>query len=127
MAKKQKPQAKKIEPGMVVQATKGDLGEEDVSKPKVTDVVQDQRGEVEKLVVKKGIIFKKTVEIPADRIESVEHAAKQTTGTVTVDVSKHEAEALTAIGAEELPPEEQSYLFAAAILLFYGLATGQGS
>ena len=33
-----------IEPGMVVEATQGDLGEEDVSKPKVTGVVQDQQG-----------------------------------------------------------------------------------
>jgi hypothetical protein len=40
-----------IEPGMVVEATKGDLGEEDVSKPKVTEVVQDQQGNVDKLIV----------------------------------------------------------------------------
>ncbi len=64
-SKKQKPETKNsnemtdIEPGMVVEATKGDLGEEDVSKPKVTEVVQDQQGNVDKLVVKKGVIFKK--------------------------------------------------------------------
>jgi hypothetical protein len=39
MVKKHKPNSDKtdeIKPGMVVEATKGDLGEEDVTKPKVT-------------------------------------------------------------------------------------------
>src|SRR5215467_14949611 len=62
---------KNIEPGMAVEAPKGDLGEEDVSKPKVTEVVQDPQGNVDKLVVKKGVIFKKTLEIPADRVQSI--------------------------------------------------------
>ena len=34
-AKKQNSDVEKIEPGMVVEATEGDLGEKDVSKPKV--------------------------------------------------------------------------------------------
>jgi hypothetical protein len=62
MNKKQKNGKKNIEPGMVVEATGGELGEEDVSKPKVTGVVQDQQSKVEKLIVQKGVIFKKSLE-----------------------------------------------------------------
>jgi hypothetical protein len=52
---------------MAVEATRGDPGEEDISKPKVSEVIQDEQGNVDKFVVKKGLIFKKTLEIPADR------------------------------------------------------------
>ena len=100
-----------IEPGMVVEATKGDLGEEDVSKPKVTEVVQDQQGNVDTLVVQKGVIFKKTLEIPADRIQSIDQEEREderTAGKVIVDVSKNEAASLTSIGTEALEPDQQS-------------------
>lgn len=70
--KKRKSDAGKIEPGMNVEATRGDLGEADVSKPKVTGVALDEQGNVEKLVVEKGVLFKKKLEIPADRVESVD-------------------------------------------------------
>ena len=50
-AKKQNTDVEKIEPGMVVEAAEGDLGEKDVSKPKVADVVEDQNGNIEKVVV----------------------------------------------------------------------------
>jgi len=43
-----------IETGMEVEASQGDLGEEDVSKPKVTGVVKDQQGNVDKLIVQKA-------------------------------------------------------------------------
>ena len=43
---------------MVVEATRGDLGEEDVGKPKVTEVDEDKQGKVDKLIIKKGKIFK---------------------------------------------------------------------
>jgi Mn2+/Fe2+ NRAMP family transporter len=102
-----------VEPGMVVEAAKGDLGEEDVSKPKVTEVVQDQQGNVDKVVVKKGVIFKKTLEIPADRITSIDqendgHQSDQ--GKVMVDVSKKEAAALKSGGTEALEPEDEHNL-----------------
>ncbi len=106
MAKKKSPNPKDIEPGMVVEATKGDLGEEDVSKPKVTDIVEDQNGNVEKLVVEKGVVFRKKLEIPADRIQSVEQTEdNKTPDKVTVEVSKEETMALTAVGSEELSAE----------------------
>jgi NRAMP (natural resistance-associated macrophage protein)-like metal ion transporter len=109
MTKKQKPDTNTIEPGMVVEATKGDLGEEDVSQPKVSSVVRDQHGDVEKLVAQKGVVFKKTLEIPADRIQSVEAANQDesSTGKVTIEVSKEETASLTAVGAEEFSPEKQ--------------------
>jgi NRAMP (natural resistance-associated macrophage protein)-like metal ion transporter len=110
MTEKAKKPEETIEPGMVVEATRGDLGEEDVSKPKVTEVVEDQQGKVDKLVVKKGKIFKKTLEIPADRIESIEQEDRwdeSMPGKVIVDVGKKEAEALTSVGAEALAPEQQ--------------------
>ena len=99
-----------IEPGMVVEATQGDLGEEDVSKPKVTEVVQDQQGKVDKLIVQKGVIFRKTLEIPADRVQSIDQENiedESTPGKVVVEVGEKEAELLTAVGAEALDFEQQ--------------------
>src|SRR5215469_2524267 len=90
MTKKRKPDAKNIEPGMAVKATKGDLGEEDISKPKVSAVAQNRRGDVEKLIVQKGVIFKKTLEIPADHVQSIDEDSERegAPGKVTVEVSK---------------------------------------
>jgi NRAMP (natural resistance-associated macrophage protein)-like metal ion transporter len=114
--KKQKSETKntddttQIEPGMVVEATRGDLGEEDVSKPKVTEVVEDQQGNVDKLVVRKGVIFKKTLEIPANRVQSIDQEDSEeesTSGKVIVDVSKKEAASLTSTGVEALDAEQQ--------------------
>jgi NRAMP (natural resistance-associated macrophage protein)-like metal ion transporter len=104
VTKKQKSDANKIEPGMVVEATQGDLGEEDVSKPKVTDVVQDQQGNVEKVVVTKGVVFKKKIEIPVDRVHTVEPPTGDdpSEGKVTIAATEAETEALTAAGSEEL-------------------------
>jgi Natural resistance-associated macrophage protein len=99
-----------IEPGMVVEATKGDLGEADVSKPKVTEVVQDEQGNVDKLVVQKGVIFRKTLEIPANRIQTIDQEdseVESTSGKVVVDVSKKEAASLTSTGVEALETEQQ--------------------
>lgn len=109
MSKKQKPDKKAIEAGMNVEATQGDLGEEDINKPKVSDVVQNKDGDVEKLIVQKGVIFKKKLDIPADRIQSVEHDGNEenTPGKVTIDVSKKEAAALTAVGEEALSSETE--------------------
>jgi NRAMP (natural resistance-associated macrophage protein)-like metal ion transporter len=117
--KKQKAENKQtddisnLEPGMEVEATKGDLGEEDISKPKVSEVIQDEQGNVEKFVVKKGLIFKKTLEIPADRITSIDQENgenKNEQGKVFVDVSKRESAALKSTGAEALEPEDEHNL-----------------
>jgi hypothetical protein len=114
--KKQKSETKNtdntanIELGMEVEATQGDLGEEDVSKPKVTEVVQDQQGDVDKLIVQKGVIFKKTLEIPADRIQSIDQGNMEdesTPGKVVVEIGEKEAESLAAVGVEALDSEQQ--------------------
>ena len=55
MAKKEIKPEETIKTGMEVEATRGDLGEKDVSKPKVTEVVQDQQGKIDKVVVQKGV------------------------------------------------------------------------
>jgi hypothetical protein len=52
-------EAKKIQIGMVVEADQGDLGQEDISEAKVTDVIHDQAGDVETIVVEKGAVFRK--------------------------------------------------------------------
>src|SRR6266702_546845 len=95
-AKKQNSDVEKIEPGMVVEVTEGDLGEKDVSKPKVVDVVEDQNGNIEKVVVSIGNSRKIMRNQPLGLITNI-------CLVVTVLIS-----------------------VAAATLLFYGLATGQG-
>src|SRR5579872_3983065 len=103
MPKKQKTREKEhVETGMVVEATKGDLGEDDISKPKVSAVTRNKAGEIEELTVQKGVVFKKTLDIPADRIQAVDQnwQDEKNPGKVVVDVSKAEAAALTAVGEE---------------------------
>ena len=97
---------------MSVEATKGDLGEDDISKPKVSDIARNKEGEIEELTVQKGVLFKKKLDIPADRIQSVEQDRRdeKSPGKVVVDVSKEEAAELTAVGEEALSPEEEKGL-----------------
>src|SRR5438105_7974517 len=112
MKEDQKQDLQKIEPDMVVEATKGDLGEEDVSKPKVTSIAKDQNGNIEKVVVSKGVVFKKKIDIPADRIQSVDQnvASDKSPGKVKIETEKGELAALTATGEEELASEDQDSL-----------------
>ncbi len=111
MADQQQNDTQHIEPGMEIES-QGDLGEADVSKPKVTEVVRDSHGRVKDVVVKKGVVFKKKLDIPVDRVQAVEETPSDTkkTGTVTVDVGKQEAEQLAAVGPEELAHEAQNTL-----------------
>jgi NRAMP (natural resistance-associated macrophage protein)-like metal ion transporter len=106
---KQKSDTDSIEEGMAVEATEGDLGESDISKPRVTGVVHDQHGNVDKVVVTKGIIFKKKLEVPADRVTSVDQAKGNTSskGEVTIDATEAETAALSATGEESLAPEDE--------------------
>lgn len=61
-------EAMKIEIGMVVEADEGDLGLKDIGETKVTEIVHDQAGNVEAIIVEKGIIvFRKYLEIPVER------------------------------------------------------------
>lgn len=95
-----------IKPGMLIEATEGDLGEADLSKPRVTDVKYDKDGQLEKIVIQKGVLFKKTLEIPADRIEGVEQTKDQPP-RVMIQTDNLEVEALTPVGQEQLATKDQ--------------------
>src|SRR5450759_374773 len=104
-------EARKIEVGMVVEADKGDLGQEDISKTKVTDIVHDQAGNVEEIVAEKGIIFRRQLDIPVERIQSVtrETGGDESHGSprkVIISANEEEVEALAPAGPEALPPED---------------------
>src|SRR5260221_6314896 len=97
---------------MSVEATRGDLGEEDMSPPTVTDVERDEQGQVKNVIVEKGKVFKKKLEVPADRIQSIEQAktGDQPPGKVTIETDKGEVAALSAAGEEALAPANESDL-----------------
>ena len=107
------PQATRdeIEPGMVVESTGGDLGEQDISKPRVKEIERDDQGHVAQVVVEKGVIFRKALEVPADRIVSVEspqHAEEANagpSGEVTIDTRQSEVKGLRPTGKETLADE----------------------
>jgi NRAMP (natural resistance-associated macrophage protein)-like metal ion transporter len=102
MAKEQQQDTRTIQPGMMVEATSGDLGEDDVTKPRVTEVERGTDGSV-KMRVQKGLFFKKVLEIPGDRIQEIVTSPQAgNAGNVLIDVQIAETEALTALGHEEL-------------------------
>jgi Mn2+/Fe2+ NRAMP family transporter len=99
-------EAQKVRPGMTVQATKSDLGQKDLSLPKVKAVQRNRQGAVETIIVEKGALFKKDLEIPADRVLRVEEQRPQ--GQVTIDVREEELQALSARGPQKLASEQQA-------------------
>src|SRR5205085_12398933 len=110
MTEKQQNDANHIASGMEVETTGGDLGEADVSKPRVGNVIRDQQGNVEKFTIDKGVVFKKKLEVPADRIQKVEHAKQGgTNGKVIIEAHKEEIEALRAVGPEELADQKDVF------------------
>lgn len=98
-----------IVPGMEVETTEGDLGENDVSHARVKDVKKKDQGEREVLKVSKGTLFKKEIEVPSDRVQAVEPAPSghETEGKVIIDANNKELEALTRAGPESLPAESE--------------------
>lgn len=98
----------KLRPNMEVEATQGDLGEDDVSQPRVKEVVQNRQGQSDHLVMQKGVLFRKTLDIPLERVDQVQ--APQTPeaqGKVVVQVGQEEVEKLTAQKSEALPPQSE--------------------
>ncbi len=94
-----------VREGMDVEATHGDLGETDVSHPRVKEVVRDRHGQVDHLVIQKGVLFRKELSVPADRIERVETPQPdEKAGKVVMRVGTQEAQDLTAQGSEALAP-----------------------
>jgi Mn2+/Fe2+ NRAMP family transporter len=100
---------KEIVPGMQVEATEGDLGEQDVSPAKVTKVEKDRQNQVKELEVSKGKLFRKKLEIPADRIRAVEptDSSNPSDGKIRVEASEPELQALRPAGREPLPPQNE--------------------
>ena len=104
-----------IEVGIVVEAKDDVLGESDISKPKVARVVRDEQGQVEEVVVKKGVIFQKEIIVPANRLQAIEEeesadphhkhnkdkAEKAVVGKVGIEVEAAEIEQLKSGGKEE--------------------------
>src|SRR4051794_27991650 len=68
------PEPMEIYPGMPVDTTQGDLGEGDLSKPQVAEIIEDGAGRIEKIIVQKGLLFTKQIEVPVERIERIEPA-----------------------------------------------------
>jgi NRAMP (natural resistance-associated macrophage protein)-like metal ion transporter len=98
-----------IAPGMKVEATQGDLGEQDVSSAQVTEVQQNQEGKVETLKVSKGTLFRKQLNVPVDRVEAVDPAdSNGSSGKVIIDACEEELEALKKAGPQTLSPERES-------------------
>ena len=98
-----------IKPGMEVEATEGDLGEEDISHAIVKEVEKDQQGNIEAIKVSKGVIFKKEIEIPVDRIQEVnpDHRVNGSNGTISINATEDELEHLTEGGPQLLAPEAE--------------------
>lgn len=108
-------ETREIEVGMVIEADDGDLGQEDISQARVTDIVYDEAGDVETIVAEKGTIFRKVLEIPVERFQSVEHetgvdVASGSQGKVIFSASELEVAALTAVGREAFPFSEMDPL-----------------
>jgi hypothetical protein len=76
---------------------------------KVTEIVQDPAGNVETIVADKGTIFRKRLEIPVERVQSVAPDTggdeSDSPGKVIVAATEEEVEALAAVGPEALPPD----------------------
>lgn len=95
-------EANQVTPGMAVEATRADIGEKDVSPPKVSEVERDAQGNVEEIVVQKGVLFKKELRVPVERIQRVEE--DNNGQTVVIEAGKDEVAALSSAGTEEFPP-----------------------
>src|SRR5258706_3081575 len=92
---------------MDVTVTEGDLGERDFSKSKVHDVVRDAWGNVRNVVIENGLLFRKELEIPVERVADVEPAAdtQRDAGNVIISTNEDEIEKLTVHGSETLSTE----------------------
>lgn len=97
-----------LRPDMEVEATQGDLGEDDVSQPRVKEVVQNRQGQSDHLVMQKGVLFRKTLDIPLERVDQVQvPQTPEEKGKVVVQVGQEEAEKLAAQKSETLPPQSE--------------------
>ena len=103
-----KGQEEEIVPGMMVEATEGDLGKQDISTAKVTNVERDTKGNIKTIEVEKGILFRKKLEIPVARIQEIDPEIDgQTPGDIKIDANESELESLTQSGEQALSSEKE--------------------
>ncbi len=99
-----------IEPGMLVEATEADIGHLDISKPRITEVKKNDDDEVEAVILKKGLLFSKEIEVPAHRIEAViPEEENNGVGKIVIAAKELEVEALRATGSEALNHRAEEY------------------
>lgn len=111
-------EANKIVPGLPVETTEGDLGADDLTPPHVSGVIRDEAGNVERVVVRKGFLFRKEIEVPAERVQAIEVDPQSgATPTVVIAASEAEIESLSPVGPEPLRAGERATAQADAGLL----------
>src|SRR5438477_2770118 len=98
---------------MAVETTEGDLGQTDLSKPRVVEVKEGQDGKIEGVTIEKGGIFKKKIEVPADRVEGVEQVGDdggdgKKQDKLVISTNTGEVDSLYATGDEALAPGERA-------------------
>ena len=108
--------ADEVHVGMAVATPEGDLGAQDVSHSTVTEVTRAEDGHVTSFDVEKGLMFRKHIEVPAERVLSIEQEHEPSsegvtspsevdvaTETVVVATAIGELDALTAVRPQTLP------------------------
>ena len=110
----QKPDLNEIQPGMEVEDTAQELGENDISKPQVYKVIRNKQGQVEYVIITKGLLFKKMIIVPADRIKEVKRnpADKSSPGEIVIETSPEDEQLLTTRGLDILSEEQKGDLLA---------------
>ena len=112
--KGQKPDLNEIQPGMEVEDTGHELGEGDISKPRVSNVIRDKQGQVKYVIIGKGLLFKKMVLVPANRIKEVrrEPEDKKGPGEIVIETTLEDEKELKKRGLDILSDIEKGDLLA---------------
>src|SRR6266550_2286785 len=112
--KEQKPDLNEIQPGMEVEDTEHALGEGDISKPRVSNVIRDKQGQVKYVIIGKGLLFKKMVMVPANRIKEVkrEPEDKKGLGEIVIKTTPEDEQELKKRGLDILSDIEKGNLLA---------------
>ena len=110
----QKPDLNELQPGMEVEDTGHELGEGDISKPRVSNVIRDKQGQVKYVIIGKGLLFKKMVLVPANRIKEVrqEPQDKKGLGEIVIETTLEDEQELKKRGLDILADIEKGDLLA---------------
>ena len=114
ITKGQKLDLNEIQPGMEVEDTKHELGEGDISKPRVSNVIRDKQGQVKYVIIGKGLLFKKMIVVPANRIKEVrrEPEDKKGPGEIVIETIPEDEQELKKRGLDILSDIEKGDLIA---------------